>query len=260
MGNFIKGLTYPFNKAGYFLSKPRIMFYSSIPILINLIIYTLIFIFSYSKLQHLIKYFTGFEENSGVLIQLLHYFLSFISIIILLFVCYFLFTIFGGLITAPFNEKISQMIEADFADSEIQNKPGFIKDIIQSISAELKKILFYLGLVIPILLIGFIPVVGNLTSAILGFLLSCFYNALDFLDYPMTRKNLKFRQKIHVVKKGGFLSWGFGLISFIMMFVPLVNVFTKPLLVVAGTSLYYEKNYERFLNEYKKIKINDSRT
>ncbi|MCX7878249.1 MAG: EI24 domain-containing protein [Ignavibacteria bacterium] len=250
-GNFITGFTYPFGTIRFFFSKPKIILYSVIPVIINLIVYSSAFIFSYNKLQSWIKSITGVDENSEILINLLHYLLSFLSIMILLLICYFLFTIFGGLITAPFNEKISQLVEESFIKGEIENKPGFFEDLIHSISAELKKIIFYLILLIPVFFINFIPVAGSLISGILGLLLSCFYNALDFLDYPMTRKRLSFRKKLHVVKKGRYLTYGFGLISFLLMFLPVINVFTKPLLVVAGTSLYYEKNYERFLHETK---------
>jgi uncharacterized protein involved in cysteine biosynthesis len=33
-----------------------------------------------------------------------------------------------------------------------------------------------------------------------------------------------------------------------MMFLPIVNVFMKPILVVAGTSLYHKKNYTKLFN------------
>jgi CysZ protein len=92
-----------------------------------------------------------------------------------------------------------------------------------------------------ILLLNLIPLIGNVTSAIIGMVFSFFYNALDFLDYPMTRKKMKFRQKLRVTRSGRLLTYGFGCSAFLLMFLPIVNVFMKPILVVAGTSLYYEK-------------------
>lgn len=87
----------------------------------------------------------------------------------------------------------------------------------------------------------FIPGIGNIVSVTCWIIFSCYFNALDFLDYPMTRKLLKFRQKLSVTHRGGALSYGFGAMAFIMMFLPVVNVFMKPILVIAGTSLYFEK-------------------
>ena len=92
-------------------------------------------------------------------------------------------------------------------------------------------------------LLNFIPIIGNVFSAVLGAIFSFYYNALDFLDYPMTRKKMKFRQKLRVTQSGKLLTYGFGCTAFLLMFLPIVNVFMKPILVVAGTSLYYEKDY-----------------
>ena len=66
---------------------------------------------------------------------------------------------------------------------------------------------------------------------------------MDFLDYPMTRKKMRFRDKLKVTRKGKFITYGFGLTAFLLMFLPVVNVFMKPILVAAGTSLFYEKGY-----------------
>jgi len=48
-------------------------------------------------------------------------------------------------------------------------------------------------------------------------------------------------QKLKVTQRGKMLTYGFGCMAFLMMFLPVVNVFMKPILVVAGTSLYYER-------------------
>jgi CysZ protein len=96
-------------------------------------------------------------------------------------------------------------------------------------------------------LLNFIPFVGNGVSVTLGAIFSCYFNALDFLDYPMQRKLMSFRQKLKVTQGGGMLTYGFGAIAFLMMFLPIINVFMKPILVVAGTSLYNEKNYTKLI-------------
>jgi uncharacterized protein involved in cysteine biosynthesis len=63
----------------------------------------------------------------------------------------------------------------------------------------------------------------------------------------MQRKLMPFKQKLRVIQHGGMLTYGFGAMAFLMMFLPIVNVFMKPILVVAGTSLYYEKGYNKLL-------------
>jgi CysZ protein len=223
--------------------------YSVTPMVINLIIYGSIFFVGFSRLLKLIDIITGGgTENISFWMQLLHVFLIIISFIIIIFICYLLFIIFGGLVTAPFNEELSQRVE-EIVTGTKAGKLGFWVDALISIKGETQKIIFYLSVLCVLFLIALIPVAGNIISIVLGVIFSFYYNALDFLDYPMTRKLATFRTKIKVTSSGKMLTYGFGCISFIMMFLPVINVFMKPILVVAGTSLYYEKYYRLQLSE-----------
>jgi len=85
--------------------------------------------------------------------------------------------------------------------------------------------------------------IGSVISIGVGIPFSAYYNALDFMDYPMTRNGAVFKQKLGILNKKLPLSMGFGTIAFIMTFLPVVNVIMTPLLVVAGTSLFYKNNY-----------------
>lgn len=171
----------------------------------------------------------------------LHVWLLIFGFVILLVVCYFLFTILGGIITAPFNENISQIVEEKITNEKVLTGIGFWKDTYLSIKGEVQKLLFYFSILFAIFLLNFIPLIGNVISAALGIIFSFYFNALDFLDYPMQRKLMSFRQKLKITHRGGMLTYGFGAIAFLMMFLPIVNVFMKPILVAAGTRLYWEK-------------------
>ena len=165
----------------------------------------------------------------------------------LLVVCYFLFTILGGIITAPFNENISQIVEEKITNEKVITGIGFWKDTYLSIKGELQKLLFYFSILFVIFLLNFIPLIGNVVSVTLGTIFSFFFNALDFLDYPMQRKLMTFRQKLRITQRGGMLTYGFGAMAFLMMFLPIINVFMKPILVVAGTRLYWEREYNKLI-------------
>ena len=120
---------------------------------------------------------------------------------------------------------------------------GFWEDAYISIKGEVQKLIFYLLILLLIFILNFVPVIGSVFSAILGFIFSCYYNSLDFLDYPMTRKKMRFRDKLKVTSSGRLVTYGFGLTAFLLMFLPVINVFMKPILVASGTSLFYEKGY-----------------
>jgi CysZ protein len=217
--------------------------------IINLFIYSSVFILSYSWLiSNIGKWLGADQTDAGFWLEVLHIVLLVLSFVLLLFICYLIFIVLGGLITAPFNEEISQRVEEIVTQGTIQHKTGFWEDAYISMKGEAEKIVFYLVILFVIFLLNLVPAVGNVLSAVIGTIFSFFYNALDFLDYPMTRKKMRFKEKLKVTRSGKMLTYGFGCTAFLLMFLPVVNVFMKPILVVAGTSLYYEKGYHKLLN------------
>jgi CysZ protein len=245
MKDFLSGFAYPFRSIKFFFSHPKLITYSIAPIIINIIIYGSVFFFTYMWLFGSAGKWLGIDEpGAGFWLQFLHTALLIIGFLLLLFICYLLFITIGNLITAPFNEELSQRVE-EIAAGMAGHKMGFWEDAYISIKGEAEKIVFYLFFLFLIFLLNFIPLAGSAISAVLGTIFSFFYNALDYLDYPMTRKKMKFRQKLKVTRSGKLVTYGFGAAAFLMMFLPVVNVFMKPILVVAGTSLYYEKDYHK---------------
>lgn len=243
MKDFLFGFTYPFRSLKFFFSHKVLIKYSIAPMLINLFIYGSIFILTYSWLMGSLEKWLGIENTeAGFWLRFLHTALLIIGFLLTLFVCYLLFTILGNIVTAPFNEEISQRVE-EIVTGRKEHEMGFWEDAYISIKGEVQKLLFYFSILFFIFLLNLVPVIGSVVSTVLGFIFSCFYNALDFLDYPMTRKKMRFRDKLKITRKGKLVTYGFGVTAFLMMFLPVVNVFMKPILVAAGTSLFYEKGY-----------------
>lgn len=252
MKDFLFGFTYPFRSIKFFFSHPVLIKYSITPMIINLVIYGSVFFFTYRWLTDSLESWLGVTDPAaGFWLRFLHTALLIIGFLLVLFVCYLLFTILGNLVTAPFNEEISQRVEEIVAGGT-QHKMGFWEDAYTSIMGELQKLIFYLVILLFIFLLNFVPLIGNVFSAALGTIFSFYYNALDFLDYPMTRKKMKFRQKLRVTNSGRMLTYGFGCTAFLLMFLPIINVFMKPILVVAGTSLYYEREYFQISGQFIK--------
>lgn len=243
MSDFVYGFFFPFRCMKSFFTHPKIIVYSIVPMVINLIIYGTIFFYTYDWLTGKAESFITDGIGNQLLYEILRTFMKVITFLLVLVICYLLFVIFGGIISAPFNEKISKYIEEKMFGIRIENNLPFFKDVFLSIREELKKILFYLSVMIPLILIDFIPMIGSVITLVFGSLFSFFYNALDYMDYPMTRRMTGFRKKLGVVMSQKMLSFGFGAMAFFLTFLPVINVLLNPLLVVSGTRLFYEKNY-----------------
>lgn len=246
MKDFLYGFLYPVRSLKFFFTHPKIVLYSIVPMLINLLIYGTIFFFSYRWIIERTGYLTGAGmPDSTLLEQFINIIFLILGFLVLLIVCYILFTTVGGLVTAPFNERISRLVEETVTGQKIVDNITFWQDAWLSFKAEFIKLMFYFAVVIPLLLINFIPMVGSVVSTVIGTVFSFFYNALDFMDYPLTRRFYPLRKKIAITHAGGMLTYGFGCMAFLMMFLPVINVFFKPVLVVAGTAFFFEKGYDK---------------
>lgn len=245
MNNFIYGFFFPFKSIKLFFKYPKLIGYSIVPIVINLVIYGTVFFYTYKWIMGMSEDALEISVSNNILFEIVRTFLKIFYFILILLICYFLFIIFGGIVSAPFNERISGFIEEKVYNEKVVNDLPFIKDAVESIKAELKKILFYLSGIIPLFLINFIPMIGSVISLVAGTGFSFFFNALDYLDYPLTRRMTGFREKLKIVNSRKMLSYGFGAMAFILTFIPVINVFMKPILVASGTSLFYEKEYNK---------------
>lgn len=244
MKNFIEGFTYPFKSIKFFIKYPKTIIHSIIPVTINMFIYLTAFILLYSYVMDKSYKLTGADDiNAGFWHEFLNIFILIISFIIVLIFCYFIIIVLGGIISAPFNENISLIIEEKLTLKKSDYNPGFFRDTWLNILSELKKLSFYFIFIIIFFFIGLIPFIGGIISIILSVLFSFFFNALDFFDYPMTRRYLSLRQKIRITASKPFYTMGFGCAAFLIMFIPVVNVLLKPLCVVSGTAFLFEKGY-----------------
>jgi CysZ protein len=253
---FFTGFAYPFKAFGLFFKYPKIILYSVIPFIVNTAVYVTVFILLYSEIINSSGRLTGsYSPDAGFLQELFHILILAVTFLILLVICYFVIVIIGGIVSAPFNENISLVIEENLTGKKSDYNPGFWLDTWLNIKSEIKKLAFYFSFLIFFFLLGFIPLIGTIISVVLSTLFSFFFNALDFLDYPMTRKYLTLRQKIKITYSKPMLSLGFGCAAFLIMFLPVINMVFKPLCVISGTVIYFEKEYDLITEKQNKIQL-----
>ncbi|MCX6157441.1 MAG: EI24 domain-containing protein [Ignavibacteriae bacterium] len=112
MRHFIEGFLYPFKNIGLFFKYPKTILYSIIPVSLNLIIYVLSFVYFFNKIMYGSGKLTGaMGPDPGFFAEFFHAVILVVSFLILLVLCYFIIVIVGGIVSAPFNENISLIIE-----------------------------------------------------------------------------------------------------------------------------------------------------
>ena len=137
--------------------------------------------------------------------------------------------------SAPFMGPISKKIEDDFRGVVSQVKTTSSSDLLRrGIKISSRNLFRELLLSIPILLLGFIPVIG-LFSAILLFLMQAYFAGFGNMDYTLERY-FSYQKSILFVKKNRGVAIGNGLVFMLFLLIPFIGVIlVLPFSVTAAT-------------------------
>jgi CysZ protein len=142
----------------------------------------------------------------------------------------------GLLIAGPFNELLSERVEALTHDR--QDPPltwrGFVRGLRRSIVVELQKTALFLGAPLCFFLLYLVPVAGGIVALILTALFETWATGFTFVDYPFGRRNTTFRARIAFARRHAAALMAFGVI----FWVPGALILCGPPLVVGGTVLF----------------------
>ena len=90
-------------------------------------------------------------------------------------------------------------------------------------------------LTIPILLIGFIPIIGFISTPLL-FLVQSYYAGFGNMDYTLER-HLSYRQSVQFVKNHKGIALGNGMVFMVILLIPILGIIlVLPLSVTAASS------------------------
>jgi CysZ protein len=247
---FLSGASYPFRTFGIFWRNPRLFSYIIVPILLNfslgIFLYSTLLFLGWQGKEVLNKNLTqslaalvanlpswlGFLDNLllgiGELLELL--------LAVLLFILTgFVLVQFGAILGAPWYGKLSEQLERLRLGQLSIIEIGFLRDIGRAILFEIKKLVLVIVVGLPLLLLNFFPGIGTLISTLGGIFLTSTIICLDFLDAPLERRRLAFREKLRAIFHSLPASAGFALICLVLISIPLLNLLTIPLCVAAGT-------------------------
>ena len=156
---------------------------------------------------------------------------------------FIVFAIFSGylvmILMAPVYALLSEKTEKLITNKDYPFYfKQFFKDIYRGIALAVRNMIYETGFVILFLVLGFIPVIGWLTSTFLFFISAYFYG-FSFMDYSMERRRLGVKKSVHYVRKHKGLAFGNGLLFALLLFIPKIGIllasFTSLISVIAAT-------------------------
>lgn len=246
-----QGFAYPFRGVRYLFSHPRLFHYSLIPFVLNTVLYAFFLYASYHWLfdpfqQAVMAWLPAWE----ILRKVLWYVLLLLAAVLFLIFAAVSFAIAGNILASPFHDLLSERVEQMLSGTRVPTPPtwgAMIRMFGRGIKEELKKLSFFLVVQVAILLIWIIPVAGAVLHPFLATLATIWFVAVEFIDYPMARRGLLFRQRMGAFWRWKYQVLGFGAGAALFLLVPLAGLLTLPASVIGGTMLFLEEGGQTLL-------------
>ncbi len=222
LGYFFKGLK--------LLGSPQLRTFLIIPVLINLVLYSVALVLGYIYIEELIARFipSWLEWLSWILWPL--FFISF-------FIAgFFTFTVLANMLAAPFYGKLAAKTLA-----VIKGQSGAIVEqpLAKVMAAEFKRAAYLATRALPLLLLFVIPGI-NIIAPFLWALFGAWGMALEYMAYPLENEGLLFSEQKQLLKSLRLGALSFGGITMLGLTLPLLNIVVAPAAVI-GATIYFNE-------------------
>ncbi|MGF1466989.1 MAG: EI24 domain-containing protein [Sandaracinaceae bacterium] len=148
----------------------------------------------------------------------------------------------SNLLGAPFHDRLSERVEAlrGGRPAPTTTLGLVLGEAVRSVAYELIKVLLYLAVMVPVLLVGLVPGVGTTVSVVVGFLFTTLYLAMDFVDWPVARRQEGNVFRFRLLTRYPASMFGFGCSVWLLLSIPVLQMLFVPGAVAGGTLLYLD--------------------
>ena len=230
IGHFIRGAAYPVQAIGRIADR-RVLGLTLLPFVIGLALYValivLLVVFGGRLTDTIVQGGSWWRTALRVLVWA-----AMVGLLAVVFV--FTYALVAMVLAAPLYEFLSVAIERRHTGGLREAEGGWKEMLIdtwRALSDAVKFLLlagvaWLLGLTAP----PVTPVIAFMVIAVLV--------GLEFMDSPMGRRRLPFRQKLWYGARHAWMLMGFGSLMTLMMLIPVVGAFFLPLGVIGGTMMF----------------------
>lgn len=137
-------------------------------------------------------------------------------------------------IGGPFYEHIAEKVEDDLGGVPDAVDLSWWRLLWLGLRDGLSLVLRSLLFTIPLLLAGFIPVVGQTVVPVLLALVTAWFLALELIAVPFYRRGMTLRERRVLLRKRRALAFGLGLPTSLLCAVPFAAIIVMPVAFVGG--------------------------
>lgn len=228
--SFLFGFLLPWKAFRLIFSKPSLLLWSSLPVLITTGVYVFFILKSQAVVvgylsQALIHH--GLDPNSWLMKVV-----NFIILHSLLILGIITFAVTATLISCPFNDFLAEATEPLATPPLPLVRSGGFRRRLRLLALDMAKTFAAVSVGILAILVSWVPIV-NFLALLISFLLVCF----QFISYPQSRRGEGIRDGAAFLFKHFYASLGFGSAVTALFAIPLISCLFLPVAVVGGTLL-----------------------
>ena len=142
-----------------------------------------------------------------------------------------------NLIGQPFFEMISDRIEQRLGNAPVETETPWWRTLPRATAGSIFILAIFLSIMIPLFILGFVPVVGQSVVPVVAAIVSGFFLSIEIMSIPLDRRGMRLRERLRFHWRHRAVVIGFG-IGFVLLFmIPLMNIVAMPSAIVGGTLL-----------------------
>jgi CysZ protein len=141
------------------------------------------------------------------------------------------------LIGDPFYEQISMKIDERLGGASGLRELPWYRTLPRNAVDSLRLVVLGIVLAVPTLLVGLIPLVGQVAAPILGLLIGGWLLSVELTGIPFNRRGLFLSKRRAVLRRHRSLAMGFGIPVAVLLLIPFANIVVVPAAIAGATLL-----------------------
>jgi CysZ protein len=238
VGGFVTGVGFLFRGLRMYARNPRMMLLGIVPALIAFVALAAAFVAMVYYVDNVVVWATpyandwpsGFRDTAR-LVAMLGIAAVFVVLSVLAYVALTL------LIGQPFYEAISKRVEDQLGGVPGEVNVSFWKSFPRTVFDSIRLALLAAFFGVGVFVLGFIPVVGQISTPVLGALLGGWVLVVELTSVPFERRGLRYRHRKRALRQNRSMALGFGAATFVSFLIPLGAIVVMPAAVAGATLL-----------------------
>ena len=216
--------------------RPGIRAYVIIPFTLNALVFVGIVFWGVAQ-------YDALSSSTGLLPEWLFFLAGIVAFIagVAAFLAFVLaFAIVASIISSPFLALLAEKVETQLTGVQPSASGNLLVIAIRALGREVAKALYYLPRLLGIFLLTLIPGV-NVASPLLWALFGAWMMTIQFTDYAADNNGVAFRDLRNRLGTGKFQAIVFGLVAYVALAIPVVNIILIPAAVSGGTVFWVKR-------------------